>query len=253
MFLPDPDGALHGGSLLLATDRGLEQRHVQDLTAPGRILIEGRMAHLDASADGRLVAVRVGTDLHLFDPGRPEEVRVIQADLPGFEAVRVSRGGTYVTGGTWAGSGGALWRASDGELLAHLMPQERGVGLMVSPDESRLVVGNGLIYRVYSLPDLAEVATIDRNLGLREPAGLIAFSPDGETLALGMTRKTIRLYDLKTLELRATLEAPTEEQLARMAYSPDGRYLATTSTTNKVSIWNLTSMWQALEEMGLAL
>jgi WD40 repeat protein len=53
----------------------------------------------------------------------------------------------------------------------------------------------------------------------------VAFSPDGLTLASGSLEKTIKLWDVATGELKATLEGHSH-WMNSVAFSPDGLTLA---------------------------
>jgi eukaryotic-like serine/threonine-protein kinase len=69
----------------------------------------------------------------------------------------------------------------------------------------------------------------------------LAISPDGRTLASGISDGRVILWDLKTERLCHTLlhgVGPGHE-VYYLAFSPDGRYLATASPVNLVKIWDL--------------
>ena len=58
----------------------------------------------------------------------------------------------------------------------------------------------------------------------KSPVNSIAFSPDGNTLASGSGDNTIKLWDVATGTLKATLEGP--DSFNSVAFSPDGNTLA---------------------------
>ena len=60
------------------------------------------------------------------------------------------------------------------------------------------------------------------------PVISLAFSPDGQTLALGNSGGTIQLWDLSSAKVRATLTGHTSPVWS-VAYSPDGQALASGS------------------------
>ena len=66
----------------------------------------------------------------------------------------------------------------------------------------------------------------------------VAYSPDGGTLASGSTDETIRLWDIATGEVLATLSGHTNEVYS-VAYSPNGRTLASGSRDNTVRLWDV--------------
>lgn len=76
-------------------------------------------------------------------------------------------------------------------------------------------------------------------------AKVIAFSPDGTTLATGSTDDIVRLRDLSTGAVKRTFRAPSkpgDSFLIRcLSYSPDGRLLATNGTAGSVNLWDVTT------------
>src|SRR5262245_56845189 len=56
----------------------------------------------------------------------------------------------------------------------------------------------------------------------------VVISPDGKTLASGSSDTTVKLWDLTTGRLRATLQGHTKS-LDSLAFSPDGKTLASGS------------------------
>jgi WD40 repeat protein len=66
----------------------------------------------------------------------------------------------------------------------------------------------------------------------------VAFSPDGSTLASGSEDDTVKLWDLATGAVRATLYEH-RRQVDSVAFSPDGSTLATGSQDGTVKLWDL--------------
>ena len=64
-----------------------------------------------------------------------------------------------------------------------------------------------------------------------------AFSPDGEILAGGSARGTVRLWNAMTGSIRTTLRGHTDS-VTSIAFSPDGGLLATASADGTVRLWN---------------
>ncbi|MGQ9610940.1 MAG: WD40 repeat domain-containing protein [bacterium] len=67
-----------------------------------------------------------------------------------------------------------------------------------------------------------------------------AFSPYSEVIASGSNDKTVRIWDLKTGELKRTFEGFIDE-VKSIAFSPNGRILACVSWNGNVRLWNMIS------------
>jgi hypothetical protein len=72
------------------------------------------------------------------------------------------------------------------------------------------------------------------------PVESVAFSPDGRILASGSADKTVRLWDVSSRQLLATLTGH-EESVDSVAFSPDGRLLASGSRDKTVRLWDVSS------------
>jgi WD40 repeat protein len=65
----------------------------------------------------------------------------------------------------------------------------------------------------------------------------LAFSPDGQTLALGCDDGSIRLWDSNTGEQKSRL--PGHSDVVRsLSFSPDGRFLASSGQDREVVLWD---------------
>ncbi|MEG4913976.1 WD40 domain-containing protein [Microcoleus sp. B7-D4] len=77
----------------------------------------------------------------------------------------------------------------------------------------------------------------------------VAISPDGKTLASASADKTIKLWNLQTHKLLATITGHTNSVYA-VSFSPNGKLLATGSDDNTVKLWDTTTGKQIITITG---
>ena len=71
----------------------------------------------------------------------------------------------------------------------------------------------------------------------------VAFAPDGKTIASASYDQTVRLWDVDTGEVRATLERPDGSPylVSSVAFAPDGKTIASASYDQTVQLWDVDS------------
>ena len=189
----------------------------------------------------------------------------------------------------WEGSTGQLKTTLEGESLCVAFSPDGTTLAIVSSRESSLwdVETEQLIYTFFvrEIPwycafspdgetlaislddytvDLWEVATGQRTANLRgtrrrqpgphggekEWAPSMAFSPDGKTLVSASADDRVRLWDVETAQLKATLEGHSE-QVNSVAFSPDGKTLASAGEDHTVRLWDWDRYsWDETDRLG---
>lgn len=69
----------------------------------------------------------------------------------------------------------------------------------------------------------------------------LAFSPNGETLAVASANKVISLWDMKTQQLKPSLQGHSDT-VTQVAFSRDGNSLISSSLDKTVRFWNLSTL-----------
>jgi WD40 repeat protein len=66
----------------------------------------------------------------------------------------------------------------------------------------------------------------------------VAFSRDGKSLASGNNRGTVRLWDVESRRLRASLKGHTH-LLGAVVFFPDGKTVATAGADTTIKLWDV--------------
>ncbi|MFE3389599.1 WD40 repeat domain-containing serine/threonine protein kinase [Streptomyces anulatus] len=208
-----------------------------------------RVLNVVFSADGKTLATRTYSHVvGVWDVAGRREIRRIEEHA---YSIALSPDGKRITLGSSVGAG--LWDANSRseDPRAHFTQEVRVTDVAFSPDGKTLAsVGDASDNR--SSPNnepakLWDLTRIDpepygqgdprRNLALEDVTYAVAFSPDGKTLATGGPGGDVRLWDVATGRLKATL-ANRRIEARDLAFSPDGRSLAVTADGG-VLLWNL--------------
>jgi serine/threonine protein kinase/WD40 repeat protein len=158
--------------------------------------------------------------------------------------------------GRWAASVGepddtvCVWDVARGTAVwRYPYGHDMWCGATFSPDGRWLVIG------IRSDFVFLEVGSWEEKVRLpREPRSLsssVAFTQDGELLALVQGRNRIHLHATATLRHLATLEVPGPAGLWGLSLSPDGTRLAATTDYNVMVLWDLRRLRRELAALGL--
>jgi serine/threonine protein kinase/WD40 repeat protein len=130
------------------------------------------------------------------------------------------------------------WSVNAGRWLAtNHFPGRNLLALALSPDGAECATGGvGTSFRLWDT-DRLELRTTSPPQ--RAEVHLLAYSPDGQTLAEASGDGKLRLWHLPTRRPLLTLsDRPTSQpRLIALAFSPDGQWLAACDTAGELHLW----------------
>lgn len=190
------------------------------------------------SPDGQLVASgrADSNDVNIWNAADGTLVRILNGQNNNANVIKFSPDGQYLATGTGGGGQGLslnLWRVSDGvRVVGRIGAFTNGtISLSFSPD-SQLLVTSGFAaesYKIYHVPDMQLVATVanfDPDLGINTRIFAVAFSNDGQLIAVGQTRGiALRRVSDGSL-VRSINNLPNMMKTVSLAFSPNGLYVA---------------------------
>jgi len=195
---------------------------------PPETLWPSALAHAALSVNGEtLVAVRVPqSEVLVFNLVRFQEPKVLRG-LPKVGNVSVSRDGSLVAGGTWKGTGVAIWETQTGKRVKELSVTGNAV-VAFSPDGEWLATSNGEECRLWHTRTWTPRPPLPRDRA-GDLHGALAFSPDGTVLALLESRLT----RIKLVAVPDGRELATLEEGVPVCFSRDGGTLASYEVESK--------------------
>lgn len=197
------------------------------------------------AGNGQVLAARDQTgDVTVFDLTTRQEIARLPDDSEQLRAMAVSPDGNFLAHGAAAADGTrivALWDARARRHVGELPHPGTFVSLAFSPDGKRLVTfGEGGTARIWNLATAKVSATFPVSPRSGDHKGVVVFSPDGDTLAIGETDGRIRLLTIPSSTERANYQAhPTGDGITALAFSPDSHILASGSgySDTTVRLW----------------
>jgi WD40 repeat protein len=145
--------------------------------------------------------------------------------------------------------GATVWDAADGKLAQHLITNENA-RVAFSPNGRILAAVTSRECILWDVPSW-QVRKRIHGEGRGGVPMHLAFSPDGQALAVTFTLNSIRLLDSESGTELATLTPPGSAKIEALAFSGDGNRLAAQAARQSVHLWDLERMHKELRAMGL--
>jgi eukaryotic-like serine/threonine-protein kinase len=213
---------------------------------PRQLPMPGILKRVRLDAAGRVLVVASYAGGHVVNlEGSPGQVPLL--DHKAANQVTVSPDGRWVATGTHRGFGIKVWDARSGKLIRALLPDARTSLVLFSPDGRWLATAAG------NETCLWEVGSWQLARRFPSAGHLMAFTRDGQTLALSTARDVVQLVDPATGRRFAKLQAPDTSSLTSLiAFSADGSQLFVgTPRSPLVRVWDLRLIRAQLKDMGL--
>lgn len=242
-----------GLSLVLSGYMGLQQWPLQtseDADAltlrigPPQTLLDLPLEQARWLPDGQALVVAGPHGVRVIELGPPLRMRH-HCQHPNAASLAISGDGNWIASGTWMGEGVRIWNVRTANLVTNLA-LGLNVAVAFSPNGRWLVTGSPLEYRFWRVGSWEPVHAI-RRYRTDRMFGIMAFSPDAQTLALVRGRNSdLRLVEADTGREWAAIEAGDPH-----CFSAHGNRLVTCEPDGLVRLWDLRRIRQQLAAMNL--
>jgi RNA polymerase sigma factor (sigma-70 family) len=203
----------------------------------------GYLNSFAVSPDGKLAAAsnHHGGNVYVWNLATGQRLHTLDHGERGVSCLAFSPDGQILAAGEFASREGKnriiLWNAWPGTKLREFRGDDHGVVSVAFAPDGRMLAATGS----YSEP-LAfwEVASGKKLFGLPcAPNGLVAFSPDGKTMAWASRQESICLWEIASKQVRHKFAGRAET----LAFSPDGRTLVSGSLGEATAlVWDVTGL-----------
>ena len=197
----------------------------------------GYFGDLAISPSGDRIASFAAGEVKVWDARTGQ----VQLTLPTVGRVAFSPDGArLITSGENGDGTGKIkvWNVRDGELLTSI-EREFCWRAVFSPDGKSLVAGSGEGEIGHTRLTVWDSATGEERLSV-EAGPLVysvSWSPDGNTIASGGARGSIKLWDAQSGELKHSIEAHLRGAVTSLDFSPDAKWLVSGGDDKTIKIW----------------
>ena len=113
----------------------------------------------------------------------------------------------------------------------------RGSALAFSPDNDRVLVGDGLDGVFLLDLETGEISEINTEVGVYA----VAYLPDGTAMIEGSSEGELRVRGAENGEIAASVQA-IDSRITALAVNPDGTLLALNGSAGRVYLWNVSEL-----------
>jgi serine/threonine protein kinase/WD40 repeat protein len=249
------------GALITSGDRGVFRWPIKpnsispneeiQVGPPERLGQSGGTWEACLDRDGHKLAVAQrnrGRSL-VLDLGKKAD-EIFLGNHPNIARIAISPDDRWVATATWWGENSRtkIWDARSGQLVRNLPTRilEGDATVAFSPDGRWLVTGSGRGYQFWEVGSWEPGPFIAKE---HDSFGAMAFSWDGNVLAILKSPRYVQLIDVATGSELAGFEA--SQNITHLCFSLDGSRLAAGCAHQVIHVWDLQAMRRELAEMGL--
>ncbi|QQS45940.1 MAG: AAA-like domain-containing protein [Acidobacteriota bacterium] len=193
------------------------------------------------SPDGRLLAMS-GNDMtiRLWSPVTGNELSVLKGHTSWVNGIVFSTDGRKLASASLDNTA-RLWDLATGKVLAVFKGHRDYVqAIAIAPDQKMLATGSddGTV-KLWDIRTGQERFTLHRMNVIMNGIKAVAFSPDGQVLAIAQDR-IVKILNVNTKQELITLKGHSSPVMS-IAFSPDGKRLATGGSDTKAKLWDVSS------------
>lgn len=249
-----------GFSIIGSTEAGLLRWPLRsESTAAGAFLRVGPPERLDRNqsfrysaldrAGRKILASKVdGQGPLLLELSTPPRALTLQGH-PGTMLVSLDPTGRWAATGTWKGTGVKVYDASTGQALREL-PVKGSAFVAFSPDGQWLATADMTEFRLWRTDTWKALPQSISGDGVTE-INPLAFSPDGQLLALLHAGYDVQIVRVPSCAVIATLRPPTPASISSLCFSPDSATLAALEWSGRLDLWDLNALRHELQKWDL--
>jgi serine/threonine protein kinase/WD40 repeat protein len=206
--------------------------------------------HAAWSRDGRLLALADYRHHKIWLKERGDKTELKEfAELWNADRVALSPDGKWLAAAATHLAGGTVWRVSDRSAVLK-SPNARHI--LFSPDGEWLAISTLTNVELRRTDEsFSLVSTFERtHADIFKPTA-IAFEPQSRLLAMTASGHQVKLLELATGDIVATLSHSEAAADTWLSFSADGTHLAEVRTARDVVVWNLSHLAEQLRDLGL--